>query len=128
MIVCGSCVIFVPILKNLVDLASFVMKNILEDLQIRTRISPTSTQPPPPTTTTLTLLVTMVKLMSTDCFLQCAKPFAFTTDNTLKVTHHNFDTKEIMIALKLHGIMSSSLLLIGLMVIGLGIYQYGNKI
>ena len=51
MIVCGSCVIFVPILKNLVDLASFVMKNILEDLQIRTRISPTSTQPPPPTTT-----------------------------------------------------------------------------
>ena len=49
MIVCGSCVIFVPILKNLVDLAAIVMKNILEDLQIRTRISPTSTQPPPPT-------------------------------------------------------------------------------
>ena len=65
---------------------------------------------------------------STDCFLQCAEPFAFTTDHTLKVTHHNFDTNEIMIALKLHGIMSSSLLLIGLMVIGLGIYQYGNKI
>ena len=67
-------------------------------------------------------------IMSTDCFLQCAEPFAFTTDHTLKVTHHNFDTNEIMIALKLHGIMSSSLLLIGLMVIGLGIYQYGNKI
>ena len=89
-VVCCSYVIFVPILKNLVD---------FDDLA-----------------------------SSTDCFLQCAEPFAFTTDHTLKVTHHNFDTNENMIALKLYGIMSSSLLLIGLMVIGLGIYQYGNKI
>ena len=42
------------------------------------------------------------------------------TDNTLKVTHHNLDKKEIRIALKLLGIMSSSLLLIGLMVTWLG--------
>ena len=57
---------------------------------------------------------------STDCFLQCAEPFAFTTDHTLEVTHHNMDLKEIMIAAKLLGIIASSLLLIGLLVIGLG--------
>ena len=48
-------------------------------------------------------------------------PNGFTSDDTLKVTHHNFDQREIMIALKLLGIMASSLLLIGLMVTGLGI-------
>ena len=42
------------------------------------------------------------------------------TDNTLKVTYHNLDQKEIRVALKLLGIMSSSLLLIGLMVTWLG--------
>ena len=45
---------------------------------------------------------------------------AWKTDDTLKVTHHNLDQKEMMIAVKLLGIMSSSLLLIGLMVVGLG--------
>ena len=47
-------------------------------------------------------------------------PNAFTTDDSLKATYSNFDEKEIMIALKLHSIMSSSLLLIGLMITGLG--------
>ena len=47
-------------------------------------------------------------------------PDAFETDNTLTVTHH-YDQKEITVALKLYGIMSSSLLFIGLIVIGLGI-------
>ena len=42
------------------------------------------------------------------------------TDNTLKVTRHNLKKKEIRVALKLLGIMSSSLLLIGLMVTWLG--------
>ena len=46
---------------------------------------------------------------------------AWKTDDTLKVTHHYFDQKEGMIALKLHGIMASSLLLIALMVKLLGI-------
>ena len=46
-------------------------------------------------------------------------PNALTTDDTLKVSHH-YDQKELMIALKLYGIMASSLLLIGLMVTGLG--------
>ena len=54
---------------------------------------------------------------SPDCPIH---PNAFTTDETLKVTHHNLDQKEMMIAVKLLGIMSSSLLLIGLMVVGLG--------
>ena len=44
----------------------------------------------------------------------------FSTDDTLKVTYSNVDKKEIMIALKLHGIMSYSFLLIGLMITGLG--------
>ena len=44
---------------------------------------------------------------------------AWKTDDTLKVTH-GVDQKEIMVALKLHGILASSLLLIGLMVTGLG--------
>ena len=47
---------------------------------------------------------------------------AWKTDDTLKVTT-GVDQKEIMIALKLHGILASSLLLIGLMVTGLGIYM-----
>ena len=46
-------------------------------------------------------------------------PNAFTTDETLKVTHH-YDQKEMMVVLKLYGILSSSLLLIGLIVLGLG--------
>ena len=37
----------------------------------------------------------------------------------MKVTH-GVDQKEMMVALKLHGILASSLLLIGLMVTGLG--------
>ena len=50
---------------------------------------------------------------------------AWKTDDTLKVIHHHsLDQKEIMIALKLLGIMASSLLLIGLMVTGLGISGY----
>ena len=40
---------------------------------------------------------------------------AWKTDETLRVTH-DFNQKEMMIALKLHGIMASSLLLIALMV------------
>ena len=46
---------------------------------------------------------------------------AWLTDDTLKVTH-GIDQKEMMIALKLHGILASSLLLIGVMVTGLGIW------
>ena len=46
---------------------------------------------------------------------------AWKTDDTLKVTH-GVDQKEMMIALKLHGILASSLLLIGVMVTGLGIW------
>ena len=42
------------------------------------------------------------------------------TDYSLKLTHHRLDKKEIMIALKLLGILATSLLLIGLMVICLG--------
>ena len=48
-------------------------------------------------------------------------PNAFITDDTLKVTYSNIDEKEIMVALKLLGIMSSSLLLIGMMITTLGI-------
>ena len=44
---------------------------------------------------------------------------AWKTDDTLKFTA-NFNQREIMIAVKLLGIMASSLLLIGLMVTGLG--------
>ena len=47
-------------------------------------------------------------------------PYAFTIDDTLQVTHHNLDKKEIKIALRLLGIMATSLLLIGLMVTWLG--------
>ena len=46
---------------------------------------------------------------------------AWITDDTLKVTHHKVDQKATMIALKLLGIMSFSLLLIALMVKVLGI-------
>ena len=45
---------------------------------------------------------------------------AWLTNNTLKVTH-DVDQREMMTALKLHGILASSLLLIGVMVTGLGI-------
>ena len=48
----------------------------------------------------------------------------WSTDDTLKVTHHKLDQKEIMIALKLLAIMESSLLLISLIVLGLGIYLF----
>ena len=44
----------------------------------------------------------------------------FITDDTLKVTHHNLDQREVKIALRLLGIMATSLLLIGLMVTWLG--------
>ena len=44
---------------------------------------------------------------------------AWKTDDTLRVTA-SFNQREIMIAVKLLGIMASSLLLIGLMVTGLG--------
>ena len=44
---------------------------------------------------------------------------AWKTDDTLKFTA-SFNQREIMIAVKLHGIIASSLLLIGLMVTGLG--------
>ena len=47
---------------------------------------------------------------------------AWTTDDTLKVTHHSLDQKETMIAVKLLSIMASSLLLIALMVTCLGTY------
>ena len=48
----------------------------------------------------------------------------WTTDDTLKVTHHNMNQKEIMIALKLYGIMASSLLLSGLIVSRIGSYNW----
>ena len=44
---------------------------------------------------------------------------AWKTDDTLKVTH-NYNQEEMLIGLKLYGIMSSSLLLVGLLVTGLG--------
>ena len=47
---------------------------------------------------------------------------AWKTDDTLKVTQNYFDQKEVMIAVKLYGIMASSLLLLALMVKLLGIY------
>ena len=46
---------------------------------------------------------------------------AWKTDDTLKVTQNYFDQKEGMIAVKLYGIMASSLLVIALMVKLLGI-------
>ena len=56
-----------------------------------------------------------------DCGPDCVMhDDAWTTDDTMKVTHH-YDETEISIALKLYVIMSSSLLLIGLMVTCLGI-------
>ena len=55
-----------------------------------------------------------------DCGPDCPlHPSVFTTDNTLKVAHDNMDQNEIEIALKLFGIIASSLILIGLMVTGL---------
>ena len=58
-----------------------------------------------------------------DCGPDCPmhpNPTAWKTDDTMRVTHH-YNQKEIMTAWKLYGIMSSSLLLIGLVVTGLGI-------
>ena len=47
---------------------------------------------------------------------------AFKKDDTLKVIHHHgVDEKEIMILVRLIGIMSSSLILLALMMKGLGI-------
>ena len=49
---------------------------------------------------------------------------AWKTDDTLRVTHHNLDQKEMKITLKLLGVMSSSLLLNGLMITGLGMLGF----
>ena len=49
-------------------------------------------------------------------------PDAWMTDETLKV-RHNYNQKEMMTTLKLYGIMSSSLLFIGLVVTRLGKFQ-----
>ena len=54
-------------------------------------------------------------------------PNAFRNDDTLKVTHH-YDQKQLTITLKLLGIMTSSLLLIGLMVICLGKIKQSNSL
>ena len=49
-------------------------------------------------------------------------PDALITDETLKVIHHReVDHEEIMISVRLIGIMSSSLILLALMMKGLGI-------
>ena len=65
-------------------------------------------------------VATGMEVCSSDCPIH---PDGFTNDETLKITHHHsYDWKEIWIALRLYFIMSSSLLLIGLMVTGLGIY------
>ena len=57
-----------------------------------------------------------------DCGPGCpSEDDAWLTDDTLEVTHHYSDQKEKMIAVKLLGIMASSLLLIALMVTRLGI-------
>ena len=58
-----------------------------------------------------------------DCGKNCPVDVnPWSTDQTLKVTHHYLDQKEGMIAVELYGIMASSLLLIALMVKLLGIY------
>ena len=57
------------------------------------------------------------------CGPDCPNGFTFTTDDTLKVSHHRLDKKEIMIAVKLLGIIVFSLTIIGLMVTGLGLYK-----
>ena len=49
----------------------------------------------------------------------------WSTDETLKVIHDNKNQREIMIGIKLLGIMSSSLFLLGLMVTELG--MFGNE-
>ena len=57
-----------------------------------------------------------------DCPMHPLHPDALTTDETLKVTHHHeVDQEEIMISVKLIGVMSSSLILLALMMKGLGI-------
>ena len=55
----------------------------------------------------------------TDCPIY---PDIWTTDDTLKVTHHKLGQKETLIPVKLCAILSFSLLLIALMVKVLGIY------
>ena len=60
-----------------------------------------------------------------DCSENCPVDVnSWSSDNTLtlKVTYNNLDLKNIMIAVKLLGIMGSSLLVIGLLVTGLGTY------
>ena len=58
-----------------------------------------------------------------DCGPDCPMhPNAWTTDDTLKVTHHYSDQKETMIAVKLFGILASSLLLTALIFTRLGIF------
>ena len=57
------------------------------------------------------------------CGLDCPNGFTFTTDDTLKVSHHRLDKKEIMIAVKLLGIIVFPLTIISLMVTGLGLYK-----
>ena len=52
------------------------------------------------------------------------KTNAWMTDDTLRVTHQKFDQKEMRIALKLLGIMASSLLLLGLMSTCLGMHWF----
>ena len=58
-----------------------------------------------------------------DCSPDCPMhPDALATDATLKVTHHReVDEKQIMMSLRLIGVMSSSLILLALMMKGLGI-------
>ena len=65
-----------------------------------------------------------------DCPMHHSALKTFTTDDTLVVTYH-YNQNEIMMTLKLYGIMAVSLLLIGLMITGLGIHSekyYGISI
>ena len=57
------------------------------------------------------------------CGPDCLNGFTFTADDTLKVSHHILDKKEIMIAVKLLGIIVFPLTIISLMVTGLGLYK-----
>ena len=58
-----------------------------------------------------------------DCGKDClVDTNPWSSDDTLKVTHHSGDQKEGMMAVELYAIMASSLLLIALMVKLLGIY------
>ena len=62
------------------------------------------------------------------CGSDCSIPNTYTTDETLKVTHGKVtDPREIMIAVSLIGIMSSSLILLALMIKGVGIISVNLK-